>query len=275
MQLRDLGNALVIALISVGLMVGALSISLVEFVPQATVTATGILPPSPEPLTATPTSTPTLTPTLSLESPVPSVTPTFTNTNTSFPAVFCQPPAGWRQIIIGAGDTLDIIALRYRTSTDDLRRANCLLTDNLVAGTILYAPVVATTTPARCSQGAAGWSKNYAVKSGDTVYSIAVNHYTTAGLLKAVNCRASDLIYPGESLWVPNVTTRTPSPTSIPGIVVPGNTVTPYPTDPLTQTALPFTLTPIPSATPVPPSPTPLPFTLTPVPSPTAFQTNQ
>ena len=36
--MRDFGNALVVSLISVGLMLGALSISLVEFVPEATPT---------------------------------------------------------------------------------------------------------------------------------------------------------------------------------------------------------------------------------------------
>ena len=79
--LRGLGNALVVALISIGLMVGALSISLVEFVPQATPTATNSLfllsRASDRHLTP---SVPTLTPTLGLESPTPSITPTFTNT---------------------------------------------------------------------------------------------------------------------------------------------------------------------------------------------------
>jgi LysM repeat protein len=266
-----------VALISIGLMVGALSISLVEFAPQATPSATDNLLPSPAHLTATSTLTPTLIPTIGLESPTPSITPTFTNT--ALPPSSCQPPAGWGQIIIRAGETLDTIAARYRTSKDELRRANCLIIDNLVAGTILYAPVVSTTTPVTCSQGAAGWVKSYIVKSGDTVYAIATNHYTTAGLLKTVNCRTSDLIYPGETLWVPNIATRTPYPTLIPGTPIPGNTVTPYPTDPLTETALPFTLTPIPSDTPVPPTPTALPFTLTAIPtftaSPTPFPVSQ
>jgi LysM repeat protein len=277
MRLRDFGNALVVALISIGLMVGALSISLVEFAPQATPAVTDNLLPSPAPLTATSTLTPTLTPTISLESPTPSITPTFTNT--SLPPSSCQPPTGWGQIIIQAGDTLDGIAARYRTSKNELRSANCLMIDNLVAGTILYAPVVSTTTPVTCAQGAAGWVKNYIVKSGDTVYAIATNHYTTAELLKSVNCRNSDLIHPGETLWIPNVATRTPYPTLIPGTPIPGNTATPYPTDPLTQTALPFTITVSPSDTPVPATSTALPFTLTVIPtvtaSPTPFPTPQ
>jgi LysM repeat protein len=258
-RLRGLGNALAVALISIGLMVGALSISLVGFAPQATPTATNELFPSPAPLTVTQTETPTLTPTIAQESPTPSITPTFTNT--ALPPASCLPPSGWRQIIIQAGETLDSIAALYRTSKDELRSANCLLIDNLVAGTVLYAPPVATTTSVVCSQGAAGWLKRYVVKPGDTFYAIAANHYTTAGLLKSVNCRTSDLVHVGETLWVPNVATRTPRPT-----IVPGSTITTHPTDPLTETALPYTTT-------VEPSNTPLPYTLTPISTPTAVPT--
>ena len=267
MRSRGLGTALVVALISIGLMIGALSISLVEFAPQATPTATNSVFVSPAPLTATQTFVPTLTPTLGLESQTPSITPTFTNT--AIPPVSCMPPAGWEQITVQAGETLDSIAARYRVSKDQLRSANCLLTDNLVAGSILYVPAVVPNTPVACSPGASGWVKSYVVRPGDTIYAIATNHYTTAGLLKSVNCRASDLILVGEILWVPNVATRTPYPTPLPG-----STVTPYPTDPLTETALPYTITVIPSDTPVPPTPTTMP-TLTPVPtftpSPTSF----
>ena len=270
--LRGFTNALVVALISTGLMIGALSISLVEFVPQAAPTGTNILLPSPVHLTATSTLIPTLTPTIGLESPTPSITPTSINTNT--PPASCQPPFGWRGVVLQAGETLEIIAARYRISKDELRRANCLLSDNLVAGTILYVPPSMTSTPVVCNQGAAGWVKTYIVKPGDTFYAIASNHYTTAGLLKSVNCRTSDLIHPGEILWVPNVATRTPYPTSLPG-----STVTPYPTQPLTETALPYTATVMPSSTPVP-SNTPVPNTSTPIPtvptltpSPTAFPT--
>ncbi len=267
MHSRGFGSALIVALISIGLMIGALSISLVEFAPVATPTATDSDFLSPLPLTVTQTIAPTLTPTLGLESQTPSITPTFTNT--ALPPVSCIPPSGWGQIIVQPGETLDSIAARYRVSKDALRSANCLVSDNLVAGSILYVPPVAPNTPVVCSPGASGWVKRYIVKPGDTIYAIATNHYTTAGLLKSVNCRVSDLILVGEILWVPNVATRTPYPTPLPG-----STVTPYPTDPLTETALPYTLTPIPTDTPVPPTPTTIPTstavpTLTP--SATAF----
>lgn len=243
--LRDFGNAAVVALVSTGLILGALSISLVEFVPEAVPTMTDSLFPSPAPVTVTSTPQP------GLEISTFTPTPTFTNIASS-----CQPPAGWGQIVIQGIDTLDIIAARYRASKELLRAANCLLSDSLVAGSVLYVPPAATSTSSGCNPGAAGWVKRYIVKPGDTFYSIAVNHYTTANLMKNVNCRTSDIIYTGEALWAPNVATRTPLPTPLPG-----STVTPHPTDPLTETALPFTVTVIPSSATVPATATPIPTT--------------
>ncbi len=272
MQLRDFGNAVGVALLSIGLMVGALSISLVEFAPENTPTVENNLP-SPAPLTATPTPPPTQTPTLGLESPTPSASPTVTHTNT--PPAACQPPNGWGQIIIQAGDTLDSIAAGYRTRKDELRSANCLLLDSLVAGTILYVPPVATSTIAMCVPGAPNWQKNYMVKSGDTFYGIGFLYFINANDLKTANCRTSDQIYIGEMLWVPNITPRTAIPRPTASAMA---TLTPYPTAipatetdlPYTVTALPFTITVAPSNTPVPATPTAMP-TLTA--SPTAFST--
>ncbi len=252
-SLRDLGNALVVALISIGLMIGALSISLVEFVPEAVPTATNNLLLSPAPVTATATFPPTLVPTLGLESLIPTITQTFTITVT--PPASCLPPFGWiLQITIQAGDTLGSIAARYRVTKDELRSANCLLSDNLIPGSKLYVPPAPTSTFAVCIPGAVGWTYSYIVQPGDTFYRIGYNHYTTLDLMKRVNCRTSDTIYPGDRLWVPNVATRTPFPTALPGV-----TGTPYPTEPLTETAIPFTATTEPSSTPVPPTWTPIP----------------
>jgi LysM repeat protein len=264
-RVRDLGNALVVTVVSVGLMLGALSISLVEFVPEAAPTATSLLLPSPMPLTPTSTLPPTFTPETALDT-VPTPTLLLAASPSS-----CPPPAGWGPIVIRPSDTLDSIATNYRTTSAQLRSANCLVSDGLVVGAVLYVPPVPTNTFVACSSGAVGWVRNYTVRRGDTLYSIASNYSTTASLLKQVNCRTSDIIYAGEILWVPNVPTRTPTPSPLPG-----TTNTPHPTDPLTLTALPFTATVAPSNTPVPSTPTPAP-TATPVPtltaSPTAFPT--
>lgn len=250
---RELGNALVVALVSIGLILGALSISLVEFAPEAGPTATGYLIPSPIPPAVTETLPPASTSTFSLES-IPSLAPTFTPTNT--PPTNCLAPPGWGQITITAGDTLESIAARYRIPADELRRANCLFSNSLVPGSRLYVPPVTPNTSIACIPGAAGWVNNYTVNPGENLYRIGVDHYTTLELMRKVNCRTSDTIYPGEVLWVPNVpATRTPVPSSSPG-----STVTSYPTDPLTETALPFTVTFVPTNT-IPPTFTPSPTT--------------
>lgn len=263
--LRDFGNALVVAFISVGLMLGALSISLVEFVPEATPTPTIQLFPSPVPVTATATFPPTPTQSTS------AATLTSTATITVIPPTSCQPPSGWIPIIVQPADTLDSLAARYRISRDQLKNANCLPADSLIPGTALFVPPAPTSTVAVCIQGAVGWVRSYVVKPGDTLYSIATNHYTTVATLRSVNCKGGDRIYPGETLWVPNVATRTPIPTPLPG-----STVMINPTDPLTETALPFTATVMPSATSVPNTPTtaPSPTAMsTQTASPTAFST--
>jgi len=239
---RDFTNALVIALISIGLILGALSISLVEFEPQESATPTSSLIPSPVPLTAT--STPAVVPVTITQA----FTPVLTSTSTVISN--CPVPTGWVQIFVQAGDTIESIAAKYRIAADDLRRGNCLFSSTLVPGSKIHVPAVSPSTSAACVQGASGWSKSYVVKAGDNLYRIGVDHYTTLDLMRKVNCKTSDTIFPGEVLWVPVISaTRTTNPTSPAGI-----TSTPYPTDPLTETALPFTATFAPTNTLVPTS---------------------
>lgn len=259
--MRDFGNALVAALLSIGLTLGALSISLVGFIPEEAPAPTQALILSPVPVTATNTFSPTSTSLAAVD------TPTWTATIAFTPPASCQPPAGWVAIIIQAGDTLDSIAARYRTSKDLIKNGNCLVIESLVAGKIIYVPPAPTSTIAACNQGASGWIRNYVVRPGDTFYNIAARYGTNANLIKAVNCRISDIIYSGETLWVPNVPTRTPTFTPLPGITY---TAAPLLTEPFTQTVLPFTATFAPTQTPVPPTATSIP---TQTASPTAFPT--
>jgi len=244
-SLRQFGNALILAVLSSGLVLGSLSISLVEFAPQPTpVLLTEAALPSPVPLTATATPPPPLASPTSTNTPLP--------TDTLPPPPSCQIPANWFALTIQPGDTLAGIAARYQVSVSDLRSGNCLAIDSLVPGSVVYVPPLPTVTVMACVPGAVGWARNYTVQAGDTFYRIASNHYTNAALLKQVNCRTSDLVRAGELLWVPNVATRTPTPTLQPN----ANTFTPYPTEPLTETALPLTATPEPSDTPEPPTAT-------------------
>jgi LysM repeat protein len=252
--MREFGNALVIALVSIGLVAGALSISTVEFGPQATPTRVEDVLPSPVPLTATPTVVPSATPDFSTVSATPSTIPTSTITST--PPPNCTIPSGWLQITVFPGNTLDSIAATYRASAADIQSGNCLPTNNVVAGSVLYVPPVAPNTTAACIQGRAGWTKSYTVKAGDNLYRIGYDHYTTLDDMRRVNCRVGDTIYVNEVLWVPNLASRTPPPTAQPGI-----TFTPSLTEPYTLTALPYTITVMPTNTIAPISTLPV-FTL-------------
>jgi len=237
--MRDFGNALVIALVSIGLVAGSLMISSVEFAPADTPTPTMLELPSPIPLTATPSIVPSPTQDLSLISATPSTIPSATVTST--PPPNCQIPGGWLLITVQAGETLATIAAKYRTLPADIQRGNCLATSNVVPGTQLYVPPVPPNTTAACIPGKAGWTKSYTVKAGDNLYRIGYDHYTTLDDMRRVNCRVGDTIYVNEVLWIPNVASRTPAPSALPG-----STATPSLTEPYTLTALPYTITVLP-----------------------------
>lgn len=269
-DVRDFGNALVVALLSIGLTLGALSVSLVGFIPEEAPQPTQALMITPIPVTATHTLPPTLTPLAAQASP------TSTVTLTVIPPTSCLVPAGWIPIVVQTGETLDGLAFKYNSNRNALISGNCLFSESLIPGTVIYVPqVVATNTIAVCIQGASGWVKNYVVKYGDTFFNIGSRYGVSANSIKAVNCRSSDLIYVGETLWVPNVPTRTPTYTP-----QPGTTYTPAPpllTEPITETVLPFTLTPVPTKTSIPATSTPVPTAspiATPTASPTAIPTN-
>lgn len=260
---RGFGNAVAAALLSIGLTLGALSISLVGFIPDESLAPTLTPISSPVPVTATNTFPPTST------LPAAAETLTFTATNTIVPSTNCPPPPGWIFITVQAGDTLDNLALRYGTNRDILKSRNCLISDSLIPGTGLYVPNQPTSTTMACIPGAAGWVRNYVVRYGDTFFNIASRYSTTAGEMKRVNCHPSDDIKPGDILWVPSIAPRTSTATIISIFPV---TITPTLTEPVTFTFLPFTATASATQTPVPATSTPT-ATVTPIPTQTATLT--
>lgn len=239
--LRQFGMAVLISVVSLGLVVGGLSLAFSESYTPAFPTATESLPTARILLTATSTTN---------ASPTSTTQPTATNTPEHAPA--CNPPVSWVGVTVLPGDTLAIMAARYKTTTRELGQANCLLTEMLVAGSTLFVPPVPTNTPIPCGPPF-GWVR-YIVQQGDTLYRIATSFGITTSQLQQANCMGySTTIIAGKPLWVPNLPTRTPGVTVIPDFSTP----TPFPTDPLTETPLPFTSTPEPSNTPEPSLPAP------------------
>lgn len=270
--LRQMGGGLVIAIISLLLVVGGISLALAET-------------RAPEQPTSTPLPIIIAT-SLEQSSPTPIIAPTdilgiptLTASDTALPSatlaapVVCNPPIGWVRIVVSTNDTLYTIAERYKTTTDILNTSNCLNNTIPAAGSLLYVPPIPTVTVIPCG-APAGWVKAHVVQPGDNLYRIALSYGITYPQLQRANCMGSSVtIYAGQVLWVPNVPTLTPGvtiiptfPSATPGILPsatstfivtesPVPTNTPVPTDtsvPATATA---SITPFPSATPTTPVP--------------------
>jgi LysM repeat protein len=242
---RQVLLGLFIALASLGLIIGGFSLSLIEGGPAAPA------PVSPGPSATWMPFTPLAGPT---------GTPAATSTLPPTP-VNCPPPLGWVPYLVQPGDTLDLLAWRYNVTAGEISAANCLLTDTLVPGSLLYLPPSPPATPIPCGPPR-GWVIHY-VQFGDTLYRLSQAYGITVADLQQANCLGSStLIRVGQALYVPPWATRTPSPT------FPGPT-TDSPTPSETPTPTP-SATPVPSESPTSPAPsdTPTPSeTPTPTPS--------
>ncbi len=213
-NLRQLGGGVIIALVSVVLVIGGISLALSETLPsQATPTA---IPPTIS--LEFPTATFTTAPLIVSETPsvtqttTPFVTDTIFVTNTLFVQAPCNPPSGWIRIITSSRDTVYSLAQRYRTTAENLGAANCLSSFDIPVGLTLYVPPVPTVTVIPCGPPA-GYVKRHIVRPGDTLYRIALSYGLTYQQLQRANCMGfSTTIYAGQLLWVPNIATHTPKP---------------------------------------------------------------
>lgn len=225
-----------IALLSAGIILGSLSIALIE----------GGMTPGIE-------STPTLFVRL-ITQPIPSLLPSVSDSPTTTAVVMlitpqsststpkarvisptprCPQPRGWSVYVIQPGDTLAGIAKKFKTTAETLANENCLEVSTLFPGTELYVPAVYPTEVVVHCGPPANWVF-YTVISGDTLYHLSRLFRVTVAQLQYANCLGrSTLIRAGQKLYVPNVSTSTPK-------VIPTDTEQPQPTD---------TATSIPSAT--------------------------
>lgn len=260
-NLRQLGGGVIIAIFSVILVVGGIFLSLAETLPPAATPT--LIPPTlplslPSPTATIETASASPSPTASQASETPTPAPSlFPTTISSLPAS-CTPPSGWIRVITSAGDTIYVLAERYKTSAESLSTANCLLSADVPAGFALYVPPVPTAAVIIACGPPRGWARNHVVQPGDNLYRIALSYGTTYPQLQRANCMGSSTtIYSGQRLWVPNIPTRTPGVTVIPNF--------PTATPTATSITIPSTDTPTPTP-PQPPTATP---TVPPVATPT------
>lgn len=145
----------------------------------------------------------------------------------------CPPPLGWEPYIVKAGDELTKLARERGSSLEQILVGNCLLSEMIIPDGLIYLPPVLAaaegtptlmalipatplTTSTAC-QRPVGWT-TYIVKQGDNLTRISIAYRISTWYLKQVNCLHGDLIRPGWTLWVPNVSTSTftASPTATP-----------------------------------------------------------
>lgn len=112
-------------------------------------------------------------------------------------------PTGFTTYTIVAGDTLYNIAIRYNTSVDELLRANPGINPNaLYIGQVICVPTV-TPPPTTCPTG----FTTYTIKSGDTLYSLAIRYNTTVNILLQANPGINpDNLQIGQVICVPATT---------------------------------------------------------------------
>ncbi len=231
-NLRQLGGGVIIALVSVILVIGGISLALAETLPsQATPTTIPptislVFPTATYTVSSVISETPTTTAT-ETQTSAPLTTSTVFVTNTLFIPASCTPPSGWVRVFTRSGDSVYSLAQRYKTTAEALGAANCLSSFDIPVGLALYVPAVPTVTVIPCGPPAS-YVKAYVVRPGDNLFQIALSYGITYPQLQRANCMGSSTtIYAGQLLWVPNLPTRTP---------VPGVTIIPdFPTATSTQ----------------------------------------
>jgi LysM repeat protein len=267
------------ALFSILIVIGSLALSLTEGGMSMALLRT--TPGTPTPTSAFPqpsatypivAATSMVTPVIS---PTPMPTPSFTPTPPSpTPPPSCLPPDGWSPITVQLGDTLQSLARTYNVTEALLVQANCLFSDTLVAGTIIYVPGFSTPVPVVVCGPPAGWVY-YIVQPSDTLYKLSLIYKVSVSQLQLANCLGtSTYIRVGQRLFVPFYVPPTPTFTLTPTV-----TRTPTPTlTPSNTATLPVGFTPAPTYTFTPTStststPTPT-FTFTPTPTSTSTATS-
>jgi membrane-bound lytic murein transglycosylase D len=102
--------------------------------------------------------------------------------------------------VVRQGDSLYNLAKRYGTTTEEIQRRNKLSGTGLSVGQVLKilpAPLPAKTEPPKPSQNV------YAVRTGDTAYSIAKKHNMTVQRLLALNrLNSKSKLQPGQKIVV-------------------------------------------------------------------------
>ncbi|WP_112180932.1 C40 family peptidase [Paraliobacillus zengyii] len=100
------------------------------------------------------------------------------------------------------GDTLSQIAKRHRTTTDEIKQINQLSSDMIYVTQMLQIP------SSTGQQSSPDLSSTHQVTAGDTLSGLAKQYHATVSQIKQLNNLLSDLIYTGQSLKMPRVSSN-------------------------------------------------------------------
>lgn len=237
--IRDLLPGFLTGILTIFLVIGAFSLSLIEG------TTGQVLPTQPASPTL-PGQETAFFQAISTWPPTP-IIPTLPAAPTT-----CSRPTGWEPYQISANDSMESLSRTYNISIELLKISNCLVSNILIPGTVIYLPPLqptstlqptekpttthtAISTATLCSPPT-GWVR-YIVKANDTLFSIGMTYGTDVYQLQSANCMGtSTLIYTGQAIYVPNVSprrtvTKTPTASNTP------QPTSPPPTDDLTATS--------------------------------------
>jgi LysM repeat protein len=166
--------------------------------------------------------------------PTGGVTVTPKPATTVAPPVTVAPnPATYK---VQAGDTLYRIALKFKTTVAAIQQLNGLNSNLIFVGQVLKVPggAPATATPTALPSGTATPATatvapgTYTVKSGDTLYAIAIKFATSVAAIQQLNGLSGSFIFVGQVLKIPggSAPTATPPPATT---QAPGATAVPPP----------------------------------------------
>ena len=99
---------------------------------------------------------------------------------------------------IQKGDTLYSIASKFNTTVDNLKELNNIVSNILTIGTTIKVP------SGKITENIIEDNKEYIVRVGDTLYSIAREFNTTIDELKKLNNKSNNTVSIGEKLIIPN-----------------------------------------------------------------------
>lgn len=114
------------------------------------------------------------------------------------------PPSGSTTYTVQKGDSLWLIAEKFNTTVDELKRLNNLTSNTLQIGQVLNLPSTVVTPDSNAT---------YTVQSGDSLWLIANRFNTTVDELKRLNNLTSDTLQIGQVLRLPGSSTPIVPPT--------------------------------------------------------------